>query len=204
MGEALVPAVDIGKVIKTWRKAACVKQDALAFMLGVSQSAVSSWETGRDVPNRRLVGRMLDIMSPCATDRLELDRMTLQKQGLVRASFDLDGVRLVMASRGLAEAWPDFSRLTDMRLVDRLVGEARELLHDDDFVRLVRRGEVALISAVSDRHVELPMDSSFRHRWTAVFRSYGTRMLVDMTYEPCEQDHPKGIETVTHYDALFA
>lgn len=197
-------ATDIGKVVRNWRKATGVKQESLAFMLGVSQSAVSSWETGRDIPSQRLVGRMIDIMSPCAADRLNLDRMTLEAQGSVRASFDLDGVKLVMASKGLTAAWPEFSRLTDVRLMERLVGEARHLLHDDDFVRSVRRGEVALISAVSDQHVKLQVDSPFRHRWMAVFRSYGPRMLIDMTYEPCDQTCPNGIETLVHYDALVS
>ena len=173
-------------------------------MLGVSQSAVSSWETGRDIPNRRLSGRLADIMSPCAEDRFNLDKFTLSVQGSVRGSFDLDGVKLVMASRGLMRAWPEFSRLLEVRLIDRLVGEARELLHDEDFVRLVRRGEVALVSAVSDQHVELELDSSFRHRWIALFRNYGQRMLVDMTYEPCDASCAKGIESVTHYDTLVS
>lgn len=194
----------LGQLLRDWRKATGVKQETLAQMLGVSQAAVSYWENGRDIPHRRLVGRILDIMSGTADERLHVDRIALQSQTSVRASFDLDGVRLVMASAGLAQAWPEFSQLTNVRLIERLVDEASEFLHDDDFVRSVRRGEVAIVSAVSDQHVKLDVDSRFLHRWVAVFRSYGPKMLVDMTYEPCAPTIRKGVETVTHYDSVLA
>lgn len=195
-------ATRIGSVLKDWRKSSGVKQDTLAAMLGVSQSAVSSWETGRDEPSRRLMGRILDIMSPTARDRLQLDNLALSTQGAVRASFDLDGIKLVTASRGLTAAWPDFAKLTQSRLVERLVDEAGTMLHDDDFVRSIRRGEIALVAGVSDRHIDLNMDQRFRHRWVAVFRTYGQKMLIDMTYEGCGPSTKKGVEGVTHYDSL--
>ena len=199
-----MPEASISKILRDWRKAHSVKQESLAAMLGVTQSAISAWETGRDIPGRRLAGRILDIMSPSAAERFQLDRLAMASQGAVRASFDLDGVKLVMASRGLTAAWPGFSRSQDVRLIERLVDEASHFLHDESFMRSVRRGEVALITAVSDRHVRMDVDDSFRHRWIAVFRSYGQRMLVDMTYEACDPAAARGVESVTHYDAIQA
>lgn len=195
-------ATRIGSVIRDWRKASGVKQDSLAAMLGVTQSAVSSWETGRDEPCRRITGRLIDIMSPTGRDRLQLDNLALSTQGAVRASFDLDGAKLVMASRGLIAAWPDFAKMTNVRLVERLVDEASLMLHDDDFVRCVRRGEIALVAGVSDRHVDLDVDKRFKHTWVAVFRTYGRKMCIDMTYEGCEASMSKGVGSVTHYDSL--
>lgn len=192
----------IGQLLRDWRKAMGVKQDTIAQMLGVSQAAVSHWETGRDIPHRRLTGRILDIMAGTAEERLSVDRIALKGQTSVRASFDLDGVRLVMASKGLEQAWPQFSQLHNVRLINHLVDEASTFLHDDDFVRSVRRGEVAIVSAVSDQHIGLELDSRFRHRWIAVFRNYGHRMLVDMTYEPCDPGTLKGVESLTHYDEV--
>ena len=197
-------ASSIGKLLRDWRKATGVKQESLAATLGVSQSAVSHWETGRDIPSRRLAGRLVDIMSATGEERLNVDRLAMLHQGAIRASFDLDGVKLVMASQGLTEAWPEFSKLANVRLEARLVDEASQFLHNDDFVRSARRGEVALISAVSDKHVEFTLDTGFRHRWIAVFRSYGQKMLVDMTYETCDANCPRGVESVTHYDSLVA
>jgi hypothetical protein len=89
-------------------------------------------------------------------------------------------------------------------LIDHLVDEASLFLHDDAFVRLVRQGEVAMISAVSDRHVQLNVDDRFRHRWTAVFRSYGPQTFVDMTYETCTANTDKGVESILYYDDLAA
>lgn len=194
----------LSMTLASWRKAACVKQAVLAEWLGVSQAAVSNWETGRDAPSPRIAGRLADIMSPTAEDRYRLDRLAMTSQRAIRAAFDLDGVRLKMASRGLVQAWPAFSQLQDKRLIEHLVDEASFFLHDDSFTRLVRQGEVALISAVSDRHVQLNVDDRFRHRWTAVFRSYGPQVLVDMTYETCATNADTGIESVVYYDDLAA
>lgn len=197
-------SANIGSLLRDWRKANGVKQESLAALLGVSQSAVSHWENRRDIPHRRLVGRIVDIMTSTSEDRLYVDKLAIQQQGAIRASFDLDGVKLIMASQGLIGAWPGFSRLFDLRLVDRLVGEASHFMHDDDFVQSARRGEVAMISAVSDKHVQMDVDLAFKHRWIAVFRSYGQRMLVDMTYEACDPLSDTGVQCITHYDSIAA
>lgn len=171
-------------------------------MLGVSQAAISYWENGRDIPNRRIVGRILDLIAGTAPDRFHVDRLSMEHQSAVRASFDLDGVKLVMASKGLCTAWPAFSRLKDIRLIDRLVEEASEFLHNDDFIRSVRRSEVGVVSGISNRHINLDVDSHFLHSWVAVFRSYGSRMLVDMTYEPCVPGESTGIVGIVRYDEI--
>ncbi len=62
--------------------------------------------------------------------------------------------------------------------------------------------EVAIVTAVSKRHVESNLDSGFLHRWSAVFRGYGTSMHVDMTYEPCNLADKQGVERVVFYDEL--
>lgn len=200
----MLAQTDIAKLLVSWRKAAGVKQASLAHMLGVTQSAISNWETGKDIPSRRLSARLIDVMSSSSEDRLRLDRLNMTGQAAIRASFDIDGVKLKMASRGLMKAWPSFSKLQDVRLVEHLVDEAAYFLHDEEFIRLVRQGEVAMISAVSDRHVQIDIDDIFRHRWTAVFRCYGPSVLVDMTYDSCEANSNTGVESVLYYDDLAA
>lgn len=193
---------DICKLLPRWRKASCLKQGALAELLGVSQAVISNWETGKDVPTKRISLRLLDAMSASSRDRFALDRLAMASSRTVRASFDLDGVRLLMISRGLTAAWPTFSTRVNARLADHLVDEASLFLHDDSFVKSVKRGEVAMISAVSDQHVSLDIDARFRHRWTAVFRSYGTRSMIEMTYDPCDPGAEKGIENVLYFDDI--
>lgn len=195
---------DICRMLPGWRKASGIKQAVLAETLGVTQTVISNWETGKDRPGRRLMLRLVDAMSATASQRLELDRLAMQSSPAVRASFDLDGVRLVTASKGLRAAWPTFATLGSRRLSDHLVDEARLFLHDTDFLKSARRGDVAVITAVSDRHVDLNMDNGFLHRWTAVFRAYGTAMHIDMTYEPCAPDARKGVEQAVMFDDLLS
>lgn len=195
---------DICRMLPGWRKASGIKQAVLAETLGVTQTVISNWETGKDRPGRRLMLPLVDAMSATASQRLELDRLAMQSSPAVRASFDLDGVRLVTASKGLRAAWPTFATLGSRRLSDHLVDEARLFLHDTDFLKSARRGDVAVITAVSDRHVDLNMDNGFLHRWTAVFRAYGTAMHIDMTYEPCAPDARKGVEQAVMFDDLLS
>lgn len=195
---------DLCRLLPKWRKASRIKQQTLAEMLGVSQATISNWETGKDVPGKRLMLRLVDAMSASAPQRFEADRIAIANARTPRAAFDLDGVRLVVASKGMHEAWPSFSKLTNTRLIERLVDEASLFLHDNDFVKSARRGEVAIVTAVSKRHVELDVDSEFLHRWSAVFRSYGAGMHVDMTYDLCAPSDRQGVESVLFYDDLVS
>ena len=190
--------------LKTWRKAVGLKQDALAHLLGVTQPAISRWESGLDHPSVALQLRLRDMMCPSGNARLKIDDFVLRQKSALEALFDLDGVKLLSTSQGMQRAWPRFSSLPDLRLIDHLIGEAAILLHDDDFVREIKRGEIALISAVSDSHVSLPLVSSFRHRWHATFDSYGPRMMVKMGYEPCAPDATLGIENVVRLEDVVA
>jgi transcriptional regulator with XRE-family HTH domain len=192
----------ICKMLPRWRKASGIKQHALAEFLGVSQGVVSKWETGKELPCKRISLRLLDAMSAASKDRFVLDRAAMAASTAVKASFDLDGVRLTMLSQGLIAAWPTFATKLNTRLQDHLVDEARLLLHDDGFVKSVKRGEVAMVSAISNRHVSLDIDAGFLHQWTAVFRSYGTRVMAEMTYEACDPGLETGIKSVVYFDEL--
>lgn len=201
-GASMFHESDICRMLPAWRKASGIKQTMLAEMLGVSQTVISNWETGKDSPSKRLMLRLIDAMSAAAGPRVEIDQMAIRTSPTVRASFDLDGVRLVTASQGLRAAWPTFAKVGNPRLSDHLVDEASLFLHDADFLKSARRGEVAVITAVSDRHIDLQMDTPFLHRWTAVFRAYGTALHIDMTYEPCAPDAKKGVEQAVMFDDL--
>lgn len=182
--------------LKAWRKAIGLKQDALAHLLGVTQPAVSRWESGMDLPAPALLLRLRDMMCPSGPARRKIDAYVVNQHASLGAMFDLDGVKLLTTSQGLRRAWPKFSALPDLRLLDHLIGEAALMLHDNDIVREIKRGEIALVSAISDGHVSLPLDQAFRHRWHATFRSYGPMMVINMEYEPCEAEAVPGIEKV--------
>ena len=155
------------------------------------------------MPSTGLMIRLRDMMAVSDDMRRKIDAFAVSQLGSLHASFDLDGIRLIDSSLGMKKAWPSFTALSGMRLMDHLVDEAAFLMHDDDFVRDIRRGEVAMVSAISVNQLSLGIDSSFKHRWFATFRSYGTQLVINMTYEPCEADALLGIEHIVRLDALM-
>ena len=53
--------VSLGKLIKTLRKEKGITQEELAFKLGVTTSAVSKWETGKNSPDITMLQMLSDI-----------------------------------------------------------------------------------------------------------------------------------------------
>ena len=56
------PSADVGSVIRSARTSAGLSQQALAELIGTTQSAVSRWEKGHDEPRFATLGA---IMSAC-------------------------------------------------------------------------------------------------------------------------------------------
>ena len=59
--------VDIS--IKTFRKKKGLSQKELAGLLGLNQSAVAQWETGKTAPNFRRLKKLTEILE-CSVDDL--------------------------------------------------------------------------------------------------------------------------------------
>lgn len=191
-----------GARLKAWRRVHGVKQAALAYRLGVTQPAVARWERGLDLPAPARLKQLQEMMAGAMRDELALDRLFIGRQSAIRALVDCDGVRMVATSAGFQSIWPTSSMLLDIPMIDCLVGEASHLIHDEALSRDIRKGSLGLVSGVSDRHLDLPIDIAIRHRWHICFRRYGARMLADMVYEPCSADLPQGITDLVHVDAL--
>ena len=94
------------KELRAWRTVIGLKQEALAYLLGVTQAAVSRWETGVDVPSRALMLRLRDMMCTSGDARLKVDSFAISQLGSLQASYDLDGVRLISNSQGMQNLWP--------------------------------------------------------------------------------------------------
>lgn len=186
--------------LKSWRRANGLKQGAVAAALGVSQAAVSRWESGVDLPSIALLHKITDMIAQGIHDDLAIDRMFIERLSSIEAIYDLDGVRIEATSAGMNSLWPDFSRLTHRRIENRMIGETRIVLDDQDLRRAIAQGEVALVSGISSRHTDFELDTAIKHRWVARIRHYGPRVLTTVVYEPCDPNEPIGIEDIFRLD----
>lgn len=154
--------------LRAWRRLNGIKQLALADMLGVSQAAVSCWETGRETPSAELMKRIHDMISQQEVDEVLLERVFTERQPGIMALYDLDGVRFLAASRGYRALWPGMSLLTGMSMASHLINESGLLLANQALRRDVDSGQLALISGVSDRHTDIIVDTAVPMNGTSV------------------------------------
>ena len=104
-------------------------------------------------------------------------------------------------SAGFANVWSDFLPQKGRALEDRLINEAQAVANNE--IRLqISAGHVALISGVSERHVDLDLGVAFLHRWQICFRRYGSRVIAEMVYEPAAPGEATGINMILRTDEL--
>ena len=85
----VLPQTTFPADLKSWRKAVGLKQDALAYLLGVTQPAISRWESGLDHPSVAVQLRLRDMMCPMGTARLKIDDFVLRQKSALEALFHL-------------------------------------------------------------------------------------------------------------------
>ncbi len=192
-----------GDQLRLWRRANHIKQGTLALDLGVTQPAVSRWESGADKPSPLIMDRLQKFMTPVDLG-LRLDMRMVERQAAMRAIFDCDRYQLLATSSGLKRAWPQLCSLTDHNFADDIVNELAPLISDQALNRQLRGGEIVLMSGVSTRHLALDIDEAIHHQWHISFRKTGNRLLADMTFEPCAEETPIGIFDMVTLDALMS
>lgn len=180
-----------------------VKQSALASDLRVTQAAISRWENGRDIPTTTKLAHLLNIMRKHSPYYL-VETSYIKRLHSMRALFAFDGIRLLVSSYGMKQAWPEFAQMENYAFGDTLVDESAVLFNDGDVAYHMRQGNPLLISGVSDRHVTLEVDSAYRHRWHACLRRIDGQSIVDISFESCPDHTPVGIEDIFYPDKLTA
>lgn len=193
---------DIGHTLRLWRKSRAMKQSALAQLLGVSQGAISHWENGTDLPSPAMLARIRELVGREFRGQLEVESRIVEAQVGIRALFGLDGVRLLATSPGFKTIWPEMLALEGVPLADQLVDVTRDIHTDAELMRAVRQGDVAMISGVSERHVDRVDGVAFKHHWTALYRRIGTLHSVELSFEPAAPDQAVGLGQVLRLDEL--
>lgn len=199
----MVSENNFGHQLRLWRRANNVKQQSLALDLGVTQPAVSRWESGTDMPSPMMMNLLHKMMFPIDLG-LRLDMRLVERQAAMRALFDCDRFQLLATSAGLRRAWPQLCSLIDYSFADDIINELAPLVSDRVLNQQITRGEIVLMSGVSERHLKLPVDEAIHHRWHICFRKTGARLLADVTYEPCPPNTPVGISDVMTLDSLLS
>lgn len=188
---------DVGE----WRRLNGLSRHQLGTMLAVSAATVGRWETGLTRPRKALAYRLLEMMRFDSAEHLALTKYLIRQSRSFSALFGFSDVRLLCASQGLREVWPNFCSMTDLPFLEHLTDDAKRLMDDPDFLRKVRQGEILGISGIADRHVSVETDLPFRHRWLALFRAYGPQIVAELSYEPCSVSEESGLREVIRFGA---
>lgn len=191
-----------GARLRAWRRMNGIKQAALAEWLGVSQTAISIWENGYDLPATDRLARIESLMAKAASSELAVERLFVERQEGVRALFDTDGTRLLAVSRGYRTLWPQTAELQGSFFVEYLVNEAQHITTDPSLAQAILSGDLVLASGYSQRMTSLELDEMVPHRWHACFRRYGARIIVDVVTEPGDAPRETGIDDLVYLDEI--
>lgn len=193
-----------GRILRLWRRANLWTQASVAELLGVTQAAVSRWERGRDMPSPEMRRRLRNMMASGTLDDMTVERLLLSRQSGWRVLLYLENLTLIAVSKDILKVWPIVATWMDKPLLPRLLGEAKEVFTDKQLMQEIRRGKIALISAVSSESIKIGEPKMARHRWTAGFRQAGTRMVVDLFSEPALPEEPDGVDEILRFDQIWA
>lgn len=193
---------DIGTVLRSWRRAAGIKQQGLAERLGVTQAAVSRWENGLDEPSPNILASIRELIGSRKFAEADIDLRILSLQPGLRALVELDGWTLVGVTQSFKRAWPELGDFVGHRFAEHLIGQTAELYNDAALVSSIKHGEVRLVSGVTDRHLKGFGDNAFRHHWAAAYRCVGTRCFAEISFEACDPNEELGVRQVLRLDEI--
>jgi hypothetical protein len=113
-------------------------------------------------------------------------------------------LQLVGISAGYKAAWPkmmDFLR-QDMRPL--LMNEAHHYAEGSDYLKEADRGDVLMLSGVSNRLLAIGDDvpESLRFRWHTIIRRIDGELIHEMIFEHCGDGTRTGFERVLRRDDI--
>ncbi len=111
--------MELGKKIAYYRKNLNITQDALAKQLGISNQAVSKWETDQSCPDVELLPKLADIFG-ISLDELFEREWTAASRDCEQAAEDTEKTALLtLGTAGLQLPWDDDGNLRAVLFVGR-------------------------------------------------------------------------------------
>lgn len=188
--------------LKTWRKAHAIKQQHLADLIGVSQSAISHWESGRESPSPQAFAKLTDLIAGKSLELAPQEALIVGRQLGLKTLHELDGARLIAVSPSMRKIWPQSDAYLGNRLADYLINQLAELYFDDFLRASINKGDTALISGVTERDLSLPECLPLLCRWSYVFRRFGVRTYAELTMEVCDSPETIGVRDILRIDEV--
>jgi transcriptional regulator with XRE-family HTH domain len=187
-----------GQDIKRWRSMSRLKQEALAEMLGVSHVAVSKWENGHSRPSKVMMVRLQNVMSGTHRGRLAAEIAFAAPQQQMKTLTRGLEMRLIGASRGFLEVYPDFGRLFSTSMRKYVVNEALQYCDGSELLNEACRGEILMLTGVSNRMLAMgpEIEEDFRLRWHTIVRHIDGELIHEVILEPCSASTPLGFERI--------
>jgi transcriptional regulator with XRE-family HTH domain len=187
-----------GEDIKRWRSLNRIKQEALAAMLGVSHVAVSKWENGHSRPSSSMVSRLQDVMTGAHQGRLAAEIAFTAPQMQMKVLTRGRDMQFVGVSKGFLNLFPEFNELRGMNMRSFMVNEALHYCEGSDLLKEAVRGEVMMLTGVSNRVLAVGSDVSedFRLRWHTIVRHIDGELIHEVIFEPCAANMATGFENV--------
>lgn len=193
---------NIGTVLRSWRRASGIKQQGLADRLGVTQATISRWENGLDEPSAKILAKIRELIGSRKISDDDIDLRILSLQPGLRALVELEGWTLVGATQSFKRAWPELGGFIGHRFAEYLIGQTAEIYNDTALVSSIKRGEVRLVSGVTDRHLKGFGDNAFRHHWAAAYRHVGSRCFAEISFEACDPNAELGLREILRLDEI--
>lgn len=170
--------------LRFWRKQQGFSIEKIAGAVATSVDEVRDWDAGITEPSPNLRYRLSEMMRFDAVEQLSLRKAFVTGLQSYVSLIDVGDTRLIAASNGLRQLWPELSSVVGQPFLQHMTPEARSLMQDKSFVGKIRRCEVVFASGASERAVDRRPVMLERHRWTATFSSYGTKVVGEIWYDP--------------------
>lgn len=185
-----------GDEIRRWRATNRIKQEALASLLGVSHAAVSQWENGRARPSKTMALRLTDVMSGARQTRLAAEIAFTAPQQQIKALTRGRELQLVAISSGFRAAWPEMADFIGENMRPLLMNEAKSYVEDSDYLSEAIRGDLLMLSGVSNRLLSVggAVENRVRVRWHTIVRQIEGELIHEIVFEPCAETTPIGFE----------